>query len=335
MIDHHTTEVRGSSRTRVRDRDATWIVTPGEQRRGVCSPYGLLLPCILIAMGMGFLGGYWIRLPEPAPAAVVTTVTVPATLDQAQRDQARGQALMLFAAEQARLGRTQIARLAYQEVLTRADQNNAAEARRSLAALSAQARNYEKLLNERDYQPFAEGLNGSSRNVNECHFHGQMYSCTKDEARAMFARYLVEQAISTELEINIRYPLFFWGENHANLQWGLVLAVSDVINERSEGGADAIAACFEEKKSLRPTLHHGLNLVRQICAGSKLSPKDKGLVYWRLNEAFSLLTHKEPEKTPDSMKGFLGDLKNTIALLAAYKDQIQPTEANPNTEDVF
>jgi len=141
--------------------------------------------------------------------------------------------------------------------------------------------------------------------------------------------------MSGALQVNIRYPFFHWGSNHGNLQWGFAHAVADVLAEQAEGGCKSLAAYFQENGERRHTFHRGFELLRRIGNGGWISAKCKGQVYWKLNEALSLLTEKDAEKTPASVKHLLGDLKNTLAHFAKHKDFAEKPVANPGEGDVF
>jgi hypothetical protein len=328
-------EIRGDACVGIDRAGTPWVVAARGSILERWRSSFMVLSGILLALAIGFSMGHFWRSPETATEPVTPESVVQSGVASALIKTAKAEALMDFARDQATRGRLQIARLAYEQVLALADEATSARAKRELEELKARARDYERFLNERSYALFAKGLNESSNQVNGCHFHGVMYSCTRQEARALFARYLPEYGISPALQANIGYPLFYWGENHGNLQWGLAQAVADVLAERAEGGQGMLIAAFKENSKLQGTLQIGFGYLRRIAGENGISAPDKGRIYWRLSEALSLLTRKETEQTPPSMKDFLGDLKNTISPFAAHKDLVQPSGIDPEVGDVF
>jgi hypothetical protein len=289
---------------------------------------------VLAALGVGFAVGFFSRPPKVVAETVETKVIVKEA-DVAALNAAEAGAVLDLAREHARAGRLQMARLTYEHVLKLPDKGAASTATEELKALKEQARAYEQFLNERSYEPFADGLNGSSARVNTCKFAGVMYGCTKDEARAMFARYLKEHTISGSLQVNIRYPFFHWGANHGNLQWGFAHAVADVLAEQAEGGEEKLAAYLQGNGNRRHTFHRSFELLRRIGNGRWISAESKGRLYWQLSEAFSQLSGKKADETPASVRHLLGDLKNTIKCFAAHKNFAQATNNGRGEGDVF
>jgi len=72
-----------------------------------------------------------------------------------------------------------------------------------------------------DYQLLEKALKDASVEVNKLNMPGLIYKLDQETAEQYFERYFDRNYLNNALRINIGYPVFYWGNNHKNLQQAL------------------------------------------------------------------------------------------------------------------
>ena len=319
----------------------TWPEKPGEGPPGFLGMQGGAVTLVAgLAAGLFALGlvvGLCVR-PDTPPAAQVkqppaSIGTRPPKIAPSRPARpgptSEFKALLEFAHEQIREGHLLAAKAACEKIIASADDEAAKKARLALETVEGRMSAQERHLDDARYRPFAAGLDGSSSRINGCKFHGSMYNATAEEARDMFARYLRERNMTHELRINAKYPLYFWGSNHANLQCGLAHGTIDVIRGmiREGGNIAGLAKIIESRRGMGASFDRSLDFMREIAGRNQLTPEQKGELYWRVKRCVLTLAPNNPDDTPAAAKRLLAALGSALSRLEPFKDSFDPDGA--------
>ena len=135
--------------------------------------------------------------------------------------------------------------------------------------------------------------------------------------------------MSHALRINMKYPLYYWGGNHANLQYGLAHGAVDTIAALicEAGNVDGLAKALESRKGKLSSLCRALDFAREIAGRNQLTPEQKGELYWRVKRCVLTLAPKSPDDAPAAAKRLLAALGSTLSRLEKSKDNFDPDKA--------
>lgn len=82
-----------------------------------------------------------------------------------------------------------------------------------------------------DYQVLEKALKGASIKVNQLNMPGLIYQLDRKTAEEYFEKYFDQNYLNNALRVNIGYPVFYWGNNHKNLQKALSHALMSHLEE--------------------------------------------------------------------------------------------------------